>query len=130
MSKDMENLSKKKYIYEIYRATDGTFHCNKYPIVYINSKVVYFKEGRCHDLLGMTPIGFVKKSIDDFDDLNIYRDYVWDVGTDIAEAMKHLNTTIKTNNIKRRTNLLMERSKRITEELKKIEEELLKLNNE
>ena len=39
------NLSKCKYVYRIYRERDK-FHIEKYPIVYINSEVVYFKTGR------------------------------------------------------------------------------------
>ena len=39
------NLSKCKYVYRIYRERDK-FHIEKYPIVYINSEVVYFKMGR------------------------------------------------------------------------------------
>ena len=39
------NLSKCKYIYRIYKENDS-FHIEKYPIVYINSEVVYFKTGR------------------------------------------------------------------------------------
>lgn len=40
-----KNLSKCKYIYRIYKENDS-FHIEKYPIVYINSEVVYFKTGR------------------------------------------------------------------------------------
>lgn len=38
-------LSKCKYVYRIYREHDN-FHIEKYPIVYINSEVVYFKTVR------------------------------------------------------------------------------------
>lgn len=44
-----KNLSKCKYIYRIYREHEN-FHIEKYPIVYINSKVVYFKTGRKNDI--------------------------------------------------------------------------------
>ena len=40
-----KNLSKCKYVYRIYKENDS-FHIEKYPIVYINSNVVYFKTGR------------------------------------------------------------------------------------
>ena len=40
-----KNLSKCKYIYRIYKE-NNSFHIEKYPIVYINSEVVYFKNGR------------------------------------------------------------------------------------
>lgn len=40
-----KNLSKCKYVYRIYKENDN-FHIEKYPIVYINSEVVYFKTVR------------------------------------------------------------------------------------
>lgn len=40
-----KNLSKCKYVYRIYKENNN-FHIEKYPIVYINSEVVYFKTGR------------------------------------------------------------------------------------
>ena len=40
-----KNLSKCKYVYRIYREHEN-FHIEKYPIVYINSNVVYFKTKR------------------------------------------------------------------------------------
>ena len=40
-----KNLSKCKYIDRIYKE-NYSFHIEKYPIVYINSEVVYFKTGR------------------------------------------------------------------------------------
>lgn len=43
---DLNNLGKIKYIYRIYESSDEVLHCEKYPVVYINSKVVYFKDTR------------------------------------------------------------------------------------
>ena len=43
---DMKNLSKLKYIYRIYESSDKILHLEKYPIIYINSEVVYFKMAR------------------------------------------------------------------------------------
>ena len=46
MTEDIKkNLSKCKYVYKIYREHEN-FHIEKYPIVYINSNIVYFKTGR------------------------------------------------------------------------------------
>lgn len=47
---DMKNLSKIKYIYRIYSA-DNTLHLERYPVVYINSEVVYYKGARKNSLL-------------------------------------------------------------------------------
>lgn len=40
-----KNLSKCKYVYRIYKE-NNRYNIEKYPIVYINSEVVYFKTGR------------------------------------------------------------------------------------
>lgn len=46
MTEDIKkNLSKCKYVYRIYIEHEN-FHIEKYPIVYINSNIVYFKTGR------------------------------------------------------------------------------------
>ena len=46
MTEDIKkNLSKCKYVYKIYREHEN-FYIEKYPIVYINSNIVYFKTGR------------------------------------------------------------------------------------
>ena len=43
MNIDKKELSKKKYIYRLYKARDGVPHVEKYPVIYINEKYVYFK---------------------------------------------------------------------------------------
>ena len=46
MTEDIKkNISKCKYVYKIYREHEN-FYIEKYPIVYINSNIVYFKTGR------------------------------------------------------------------------------------
>lgn len=55
---DKQNLSKIKYIYKIYSA-DDMLHLERYPIVYINSKVVYFKENRKNDFLGRLEYDYI-----------------------------------------------------------------------
>ena len=46
MTEDIKkNLSKCKYVYRLYIEREN-FHIEKYPIVYINSNIVYFKTGR------------------------------------------------------------------------------------
>ena len=42
---DYKNLNKYKYIYHIYQS-GNIIHIEKYPVIYINSKVIYFKTGR------------------------------------------------------------------------------------
>lgn len=50
MTEDIKKyLSKCKYVYRIYKK-DNDFHIEKYPIIYINSEVVYYKNGRKESL--------------------------------------------------------------------------------
>ena len=46
---DNKTLSKQKFIYYVYES-DKTIHIEKFPIVYINSKYVYYKHSRKHEL--------------------------------------------------------------------------------
>jgi len=41
-----QELSKHKYLYRIYASDDKIIHCEKHPVIYLNSKVVYFKDIR------------------------------------------------------------------------------------
>lgn len=43
MDANKKGLSKKKYIYRLYEAKDGVPHVEKYPVIYINERYVYFK---------------------------------------------------------------------------------------
>ena len=43
MDINKKELSKKKYIYRLYEAKDGVPHVEKYPVIYINERYVYFK---------------------------------------------------------------------------------------
>lgn len=48
---DKNALSKQKYIYYVYDADAGkTMHIERFPVVYINSKYVYYKHSRKHEL--------------------------------------------------------------------------------
>ena len=64
---DAKNLSKQKYIYRIYESRDGKLHCEKYPIIYVNSMVVYFKDGRKNGSLGCT---YIENILDDTTTIN------------------------------------------------------------
>lgn len=45
------DLSKRKYIYRIYSSEDRVIHCEKHPVIYINSFVVYYKDHRKQEYL-------------------------------------------------------------------------------
>ena len=59
-----ETLSKHKYIYYVYETADKTIHIEKFPVIYINSKYVYYKRHR-KDELDKVYVGYVKDSLAD-----------------------------------------------------------------
>lgn len=63
---DLKTLSKQKYIYRIYESVDKVLHCEKYPVVYINSQVVYYKDGRKKEYLNYTRVLNVKEDFEHF----------------------------------------------------------------
>jgi len=70
---DKENLSKMKYIYKIY-SSDSIVHCEKYPIVYINSENIYYKVARQSQLMRIDTKS-VKDCCNGIEDLNTR--YYW-----------------------------------------------------
>lgn len=43
---EKEELSKHKYIWYLYGGGDGTIHKERYPVIYANSSIVYYKKKR------------------------------------------------------------------------------------
>lgn len=64
---DRKELSKHKYIYQIYRSSDGLIHIEKHPVIYANKEYVYFKTVRCSKL----SYTIYSKIYDNFDDVNL-----------------------------------------------------------
>ena len=130
---DLKNLSKIKHIYRIYESEDEVLHCEKYPVIYINSKVVYFKDARKQEMLNYTNINNVLDSFTDFYQNNYYRDcyspcfnkYFWNMETNIQEIyadLKKQRDVIRSKNEEERKRNRYERAKREYEEaLKEIE---------
>jgi hypothetical protein len=56
---NLKELSKQKYIYRIYESSDRVLHCEKYPVIYINSEVVYYKDGRKKECLNYARVSSV-----------------------------------------------------------------------
>ena len=97
---DLKNLSKYKYIYRIYESSDEVLHCEKYPVIYINNKVVYFKDARKQERLNYKD---VNKILDNFTKFyqgeNAWKwewgrpcfdEYFWNVETNITEIYEDL----------------------------------------
>lgn len=56
-------MSKNKHIWCVYMSTDGKIHMEKYPIVYLNSKYVYYKTAR-KDMLSREYASSIRESLD------------------------------------------------------------------
>ena len=113
---DLKNLSKIKHIYRIYESEDKVLHCEKYPVIYINSKVVYFKSTRKQEMLNCIYINKVLDSFTEFCQNNYYHNiysscfdkYFWDMETNIeeiyADLKKQRNVIRNKNNEERKRN--------------------------
>ena len=92
---DKQNLSKYKYIYRIYEDRIGEAHCTKHPVVYINSKVVYFKDARKQEYLANTLVNQVSDDFASFADDVLTRPgyynvdwYFWSIENNIRELFQ------------------------------------------
>lgn len=77
----MKDLSKRKYIYRIYLSEDSVIHCEKHPIIYLNSLVVYYKDCRKQEYLSYK---LIKNVEDEFTGVTLnyfgnYDKYFWKV---------------------------------------------------
>ena len=119
---DMKNLSKLKYIYRIYESSDKILHLEKYPIIYINSEVVYFKDGRKQEYLNSTR---VEKVLDNFvsacnsnrfGHYSTYIDkYFWNIETNVQEIyedLKKQRAELKSKDEEQKKHDRLERAKR------------------
>ena len=92
---DKQNLSKYKHIYRVYEDRDRELHCEKYPVIYINSEVVYFKDARKQEYLNNVRTNRVS---DDFASYAItvlsksynwgIDGYFWNIEDDIREQFQ------------------------------------------
>lgn len=95
---DLKTLSKQKYIYRIYESEDKVLHCEKYPIIYINSEVVYFKDGRKKEFLNYVKLKNVYNNFTEFYQNNYYANlyrpcfdrFFWNVEANIEKICEDL----------------------------------------
>lgn len=66
-----------RYIYKLYRASDGRYNIEKKPVIYENSKYIYFKPFNNAYCLEYIPINDLIESIHDVDNtyFNVHNDY-------------------------------------------------------
>ena len=122
---DLKNLSKIKHIYRIYESEDEVLHCEKYPVIYINSMVVYFKDTRKQGTLNYTNIDNVLDNLTVFYQDNYYPRfdrYFWNMETNIQEIYADLKK--QRDEIRRKTE--EERKRNRYEKAKREYEEALK----
>ncbi len=65
---DVKNLSKKKYIYHVYTSECDNYsklHFEKFPVIYINQTIVYYK-GKRKDYLNNEKISSIKDNFSDY----------------------------------------------------------------
>jgi hypothetical protein len=101
---NLQNLSKQKHIYQIYESSDGHIHCEKYQIIYLNSKVVYFKGARKQELLNYVRIEAIETNFATFAEEYLHTNrrwrfnkYFWDIEENIQELYKEFKERRKLN---------------------------------
>lgn len=119
---DLQNLSKIKHIYRIYESEDEVLHCEKFPVIYINSKVVYFKDGRKQECLNYIYVKDVKDNFTKFYNYyfhNQYRpcfnNYFWNMETNVQEIyedLKKQRELIRKNSEEKQKRDRLEKAKR------------------
>ena len=119
---DLNNLSKIKHIYRIYESSNGILHCEKFPVIYINSEVVYFKDARKKEMLSCVRVSNVTDNLttlyNNSNDIVYYRyfdKYFWNVENNIQEIYKKLkkkNLETQIKNKKENATNRYERAKR------------------
>ena len=107
---DKTTLSKHKYIYRVYVSNDETIHCEKFPVVYINSKYVYFERGSKQPLeytstdMVLDSVGWLmEKNASLGKNLltNVAQRYYWEVSENPEETMKSLRSIQNENKLKK-----------------------------
>ena len=86
---ELKDLSKIKYIYRIYESKDYVLHLEKYPVIYINSEMLYFK---VHGNKTLNSI-YINNILDchvKYEDLKFCAKYFWGISTDINDVFEDL----------------------------------------
>ena len=131
---DKQNLSKYKHIYRVYEDSTGTIHCTKYPIIYINSKVVYFKDVRKQEYLNNVCINNVSDDFASYAEKMLSTSfnwrvdhYFWDVEDDIRELFQEFRKQRALKSMISKEKMITDRYERAKKELEAAEAELAKL---
>lgn len=89
---EAKDLSK-KYIYKVYKNSKDEFHCDKYPVIYVNKEYVYFKT-ICY---GLDHIGIkiIHDELTVDDNFDWFR-YYWNVDKSLLDTLQRNYKIIET----------------------------------
>lgn len=131
---DKQNLSKYKHIYRVYEDSTGTIHCTKYPIIYINSKVVYFKDVRKQEFLNNVYINNVSDDFTSYAEKMLSKSfnwrvdhYFWSVEDNIEDLFLEFRKQRSLAQMISQEKMITDRYERAKKELEAAEAELAKL---
>lgn len=99
---ELKDLSKIKYIYRIYESKDYVLHLEKYPVIYINSEILYFKV-HGNKMLNSIYINNILDCHVKYEHFKFWTKSFWGISTDINDIFEDLK---------------MQQSKYITEQIK------------
>ena len=102
---DKRNLSKRKYIYKFYKGKDAGIYYERCPVIYINSKLVYYKQAGSDPYLKYEILSSVYDYAGSllFENMHIIENYnqhyfyklCWEVPDEIKETIKEISAEQK-----------------------------------
>lgn len=130
---DLQKLSKRKYIYRIYVSSDKTVHCERYPIIYLNSEVVYYKDGRKKSTLDCMNPSYINEKFLGVESITLhcrdyYNQYFWEVCDFDSKKITEVVFAKRNENALSRAKMELRRAEIAYSSKKKEYEKLLKIN--
>lgn len=112
---DKKNLSKRKYIYRIYKGKDAGIYYERCPVIYINSELVYYKQAGTNPYLQYETLNRVYDYADSllFENMHIIENYnqhyfyklCWEVDDGTKEVIKEISAEQKKESAKAKREL-------------------------
>lgn len=112
---DKKNLSKRKYIYKIYKGKDAGIYYERCPVIYINSELVYYKQtgndpylkyetlNRVYDYAGS--LLFENMHIIENYNQHYFYELCWEIGDEAKETIKEISAEQKKESTKAKREL-------------------------
>lgn len=96
-----QNLSKYKYIWRVYRGSDGEIHKEKFPVIYANGTNTYYKAGRSM-ALNIIATGYIKDCPTQKDVESVARyfhnRYYWNISEEIDSMFAAIKKAVEEEN--------------------------------